>query len=505
MEAWLQAQGAAAEETARDAFSCYLSHCPDTIGGAAFDTRAAWARFEGAADQHPRPSTPEHKLLNRLAFHRRETSNVVSISSKRPRVQQPPLVAKPKPKKRKPTTLSLSRRLECFRHCINALVSTERNTLRRIVRLRHAIDALKLKGSIRDKEIGAEVLQALDRRVGNTFSLLTAADRDAMPKPVIRWLIPGLIPAGDLTIIGGRPKVGKSRLAVAAARALLLQEDFISFGRPPTLAPVILVSDDQGDADTAEQLEKLAIWNHPRLLWVRRFRVTEHDLDQLHSAITANPGAVVIVDSLRSITRSCPFGENDPEIGALLYDIKQGVMDAGGSLVLIHHCNKSTDGTGTEALSGHSAIAGAANSIITLHYLNAGKVGSLPMKDIPERRLAMEGRSSRGCDLVISLDGGTGQWIRLAEHAAWQKQRKTEAKQTEVPNSEQQTQVLETIGGLASPKGSAVREIAEVIYGANPEQSQMVGVRKQCESLVIQGFLKRIRDSRPTLYLVDEG
>ena len=89
VEAWLQAQGAAADETARDAYACYLSHCPDTIGGAPFDTAAAWARFEGAADRQPRPSTPEDKLLQRLAFHRRKATRpadkkVVPLRSQQP-------------------------------------------------------------------------------------------------------------------------------------------------------------------------------------------------------------------------------------------------------------------------------------------------------------------------------------------------------------------------------------------------------------------------------------
>lgn len=408
-----------------------------------------------------------------------------------------------KRQKRKPTTLSLSRRLECLRRCCAALVTTERNTLRRMARLRHAVAALDLRGVVTSKELGAQVLEAQDRRAGNTFSLLSAADREAMPKPVIRWLIPGLIPAGDLTIIGGRPKVGKTRLAVAAARALLVHEDLLGFGIPPTLAPVILVIDDQGDADTNSQLEQLAIWDHPRLLWVRRFRVTEHDLDKLHDAIKANPGAVVIVDSLRSITRSCAFGENDPEIGALIYELKTGVMDAGGSLLLIHHCNKATESTGTEALSGHSAIAGAANTIITLHYLNGGKVGSLPMKKIPERRLAREARSGAGADLVVTLDGSTGRWSRIGEHSDWMEQHQADDKRTRklAELTDEQRQVLEAIGGLPSPNGGTCRQIAEILHETtNPTKSQTELIRKQCKSMVRRGLLRETDAHGLTLF-----
>ncbi|WP_216919721.1 AAA family ATPase [Synechococcus sp. CCAP 1479/9] len=417
----------------------------------------------------------------------------------------PTAVAKPRsrPKKRKSTKLSLCRRLECFRCCCAALVTTERNTLRRLARLRHALAALDLRSVITSKELGAQVLEAQDRQAGNTFSLLTAADRQAMPKPAIRWLIPGLIPSGDLTIIGGRPKVGKTRLAVAAARALLQQEDFLGFGSPPSQPPVILVTDDQGDASTNNQLEQLAIWDHPRLLWVRRFRVTEHDLDELQDAIKAHPGAVVIVDSLRSITRSCPFGENDPEIGALIYELKTDVMDAGGSLLLIHHCNKSSEATGTEALSGHSAIAGAASTILTLHYLNAGKVGSLPMKDTPDRRLACESRDSLSSDLVVTLDPASGRWSRTGEHSAWLVEHQADEKRTRklAELTEEQRQVLEAIGGLKGPNGGTCRQIAEILHNTyDPSKSQMELIRKQAKSMVRRGLLREIDGHGFTLF-----
>lgn len=70
-----------------------------------------------------------------------------------------------------------------------------------------------------------------------------------------------------------------------------------------------------------------------------------------------------MLESLRSITRSCFFGENDPEMGSLIYDLKHQITDAGGTVLLVHHSKNANDTTGTEALSSHNAIAGAANTI----------------------------------------------------------------------------------------------------------------------------------------------
>jgi hypothetical protein len=158
-------------------------------------------------------------------------------------------------------------------------VTRERNSLRRSARVREAHAALQLKTALRLQEIGQLILEAHDQRNGNRFRGLDQAERLAMPQPVVEWEIPGCIPRRDLSIVGGRAKVGKTRLVHALARCLLCAEDFLGFGAPDAPRPVILVTDDQGDGDTAQMLQQLGIWDHPLLLWSRRFRATEANLD----------------------------------------------------------------------------------------------------------------------------------------------------------------------------------------------------------------------------------
>jgi hypothetical protein len=320
--------------------------------------------------------------------------------------------------------LPINRRLNALEYCIRSLVGRERNSLRRSARVRECHAALELKTALRLQEIGQLTLEALDLRNGNRFRAFTQDERSAMPPPVVQWEIPGCIPKQDLTIVGGRAKVGKTRLVHALARCLLCAEDFLGFGAPKEPRPVILVTDDQGDGDTAQMLQQLGIWDHPLLLWSRRFRVTEANLDALLACLAEHPGAVVILDSLRSITRSCCFGENDPEMGSLIYDLKHQITDAGGTLLLIHHCNKANDTTGTEALSGHNAIAGAANTILTLHYLAKG---NRLIKDSPQRRLVREARSGPPADLVVAIDGNSGTFSRLGTYDDLQEQQEQES------------------------------------------------------------------------------
>jgi len=76
-EAWLRVQGVGTDRTAQDLFDEYVSNCPDHIGGKPLNTRAMQARFDGAIRLQPGPPTPEHKLVERLNFQKRQAAKFV--------------------------------------------------------------------------------------------------------------------------------------------------------------------------------------------------------------------------------------------------------------------------------------------------------------------------------------------------------------------------------------------------------------------------------------------
>ena len=384
-----------------------------------------------------------------------------------------------KPKERKARPMGHSRAMQCLERCIQVQAQRERNSLRRRARLLKAAKDLGLAAYINRQEIAQKVLEAKARCSGEGFKPLTAADRAAMPTPIVRWLVPGLIPANDLTIIGGRPKVGKTRVAVAIAAAVLRGEPFLEFPTATSAPPVLLVTDDQSEGDTATMLTALDLWTHPKLIWSKHFRLTEPDLDALLAAIKANPGALVVLDSLRSIGRALQYGENDSEIGATLYDFKQAVIDVGGTLLLIHHCNKAADLVGVEALSGHNAIGGAANTVITLHYCPNDK--GLPDKIKPQRRLFCEGRSGEGCDLVIDR-AASGAFRQVSTFEHWQQQL-SEAKKSQKHENLTDLQQRSRNALIASGEWLTRRQVCDAIGVAWTERGRTGNARKVGDGL----------------------
>lgn len=320
---------------------------------------------------------------------------------------------------------SVSHRLAVMRRYTFWITRKIRNALRRRVLLRNAVSKLGLKQQLKDAEVETLVMEAQDRGAGNVYKSLNHQERAAMTTPTVEWVIPELLPAKDATMIVGSPKVGKTRLAFEVVRTILQQQECIGFKPCEGKPQVILVSDDQSAGDTAAMLKAAGIYDHPRLHWSQRMRLTEDQLDALLADIRSHQGAIVVIDSLRSITRSAGISENDQAMGNLVYDLKQVTTDVGGTLLLVHHGNKK-GGTGQDASSGHSSITGACNGVLSIHYLEDDN--GRPKKDSHFRRIVREARSGQGFDQVVRMHTG-GCFEHIADYEKFLKQQEQHAKQ----------------------------------------------------------------------------
>jgi hypothetical protein len=73
-ENWLMAQKVGVDISAQALFDQYVSNCPDRIGNKPLNVQAMQARFDGALRRNPTPPTPEHKLVERLEFQKRQAA-----------------------------------------------------------------------------------------------------------------------------------------------------------------------------------------------------------------------------------------------------------------------------------------------------------------------------------------------------------------------------------------------------------------------------------------------
>ena len=289
---------------------------------------------------------------------------------------------------------------EFFLNYVSTVVNEEKNMLRRYVYIRYIKDQLKLK-TVKDNELTGLIMEVQDVVMGNTFRPIYAEERINNEIPQIEWVIDGFIPEYDATLVSGEAKTGKTRVIVQICKSILNKEKFLNYSAPTKTRKVILISDDQSYPDTAEMLSRAGIYHHEDLIISAKFRLTTDQLDKVLELIKIYPDAIVIFDSLRSITVSSSVEENNAMMGMLLYDLKNQCIQAKSTLLVIHHANRSKN-VGVQSVSGHGSISGACNSIITMHYLQ--DENNKDIKNVRKRRLVREARSGQPADLVVELD-----------------------------------------------------------------------------------------------------
>ena len=297
---------------------------------------------------------------------------------------------------------SLAYKMDFFSKYVDRTVRQHRNSIRRLAYLRDVRVKLKLQHVIKEDQLIKMIMESQDVLAGNIYKSINAATRIAEGLPELNWLVENRIPKTDLTIIGGKPKVGKTRLSIGLARCLLMGEEFLGV-KPAGLSKIILITDDQSDADSGQMMQAAGIYEHPNLYWSKKFRYTENDINRVLKDIKTFDEPIVILDSFRSTTRTTGVRENDQEAGMILYDLKHAITEEGGTFILLHHANKDNNNVGVDALSGNTAISGAANTVLTIHHLQDPETNKL-QKNIKERRIVREARSGEDFDLIATLN-----------------------------------------------------------------------------------------------------
>lgn len=200
--------------------------------------------------------------------------------------------------------------------------------------------------------------------------ILSLAELADLHLPETRWLVEGLIPAGVLALLVGRPKAGKSLLAVDLLVSIALGELYL--GRAVTQGPVLYAP-----AEDSLDLVRTRLWtrlgqerNAPvsvmpvdgsleQTLWLDK----PETIAQLLTTIQETKPVLLVLDPLRELHHA---KENDAdEMSALLRPVRQIAHQTSTTILIVHHRNKVSTDPGTAA-RGSSAITGSVDMVMTL-------------------------------------------------------------------------------------------------------------------------------------------
>ncbi len=225
-------------------------------------------------------------------------------------------------------------------------------------------------------------------------SLQSAAQlsQEDIPEPV--WIIPGIVPTG-LTFLCGRPKVGKSWLALSLALAVAYGGSAMGKIKLDS-RPAIYLGLEDTKRRLKSRLELLAAGaKQPDNLYLLRTipRADDGGLQELEQHILDTGAKLVVIDTFQLFRRGATSSENAYSADYLAAaEIKQLADKMVIGIILVHHLKKAPDGDFVQTVSGSSGITGAADTIAVLD--RARMVGDAVLKitgrDVDEQELALK-------------------------------------------------------------------------------------------------------------------
>lgn len=267
--------------------------------------------------------------------------------------------------------------------------------------------AIYLDDARRKKEESEKLVQELEKLPkGYTAAQLAKTN---FPDPT--WVVPDLIPAG-LTILAGKPKLGKSWLALCLGTALAQGGRVLGSIQVEQGHTLYLALEDNPrrmkdrlkaiGAETAG--DKLDF----RFEWGRGQEATQ----QLELYLKAYPQTkLIIVDTLQKIRAETrgkkSFYEQDYEAIGLLKNVADKYNIA---ILAVHHVRKGETDDPLEAVSGSFGLTGAADTIAVLRRSRGEADATLYItgRDLTEEK-----------DVALQKDVYAG-WVLLGDAAEYQ-------------------------------------------------------------------------------------
>lgn len=181
------------------------------------------------------------------------------------------------------------------------------------------------------------------------------------PDEAVEWLADGLLPAGGLSVLVGKPKAGKSTMARALAVAVARGEPWL--GRVTSQGTVFYLALDRDPRRTLRQHFRELGATDDTPLYLFDGRVPADVLPQLEAAAREHKPALVVVDVLQRIVRAGDLNDYGA-MTLLLEPLLNLARDVGAHVMLLHHSPKQEAAFAGDAPLGSTAIAGTVDTVL---------------------------------------------------------------------------------------------------------------------------------------------
>jgi hypothetical protein len=209
----------------------------------------------------------------------------------------------------------------------------------------------------------------------------------------VKWAVPELIPEG-LTIVAGKPKLGKSWLVLDIALAIS-QGGWTLGDRHCAEGEVLYCALEDGERRLQGRMQKVrgdAPWPLKLHFRTEMPSLTKGGLDVLSDwiAVAQNP-RLILIDTFAKVRPGKERDETQYEADYRAAGILKTLADkAGVSVIMVHHVRKMEAEDPFDTVSGTNGLTGAADTILVLKRDGGGVTLYARGRDIEESELAVE-------------------------------------------------------------------------------------------------------------------
>lgn len=194
------------------------------------------------------------------------------------------------------------------------------------------------------------------------FKLSTLREMFNEPEEKITWLLGDKLPAGGISVLSAKPKVGKSTLARCLALAVARGDSFL--GCETTKGPVIYLALEEKRSEVRHHFASLGA-NGEEPIHIHCAAAPKDATPELCKVVAELKPILVIIDPLFKFVRVADE-KAYAEVCQAIEPLLTLARETAAHVMLVHHSGKAERADATDAILGSTAIFGGVDAALIL-------------------------------------------------------------------------------------------------------------------------------------------
>lgn len=219
------------------------------------------------------------------------------------------------------------------------------------------------------------------------FAVVTLDDLLAEPSEQLSYVWQNTLPTGGLSILGAKPKVGKSTLARTLMLCVSRGEPFLDRGTKK--GPVLYLALEDKRSELQAAFHRLGMASAELL--VHTGRAPQMAMPALRRVIKRHRPVLVVIDTLQKFMRIEDLNDY-AKVNKAMEELLDVARVSGAHIMVLHHFNKAATGGG-DGLLGSTALFGAVDCLLEMHKRDDCRTLASTQRygvDLPETIVAID-------------------------------------------------------------------------------------------------------------------